>query len=187
MLKMVMEDYRMDLRAIWREDARKKTSNLLFYICLWCFWPGTVQETSWGTPRFICCIVLFLTLGIVMSLSAAYKNHLSKMFYLIPVSETERKYYLRTGYVFRVIFGTLVEVPFLAACIVIGGMKWQGGLLCMLGILLAMAMNNLRSVAEGTKRRLRWQETAKEWCMFLLSLASIVLVWLLFVAWLQQG
>lgn len=96
MLQLVIKDY----RALFH-DSLKSMDISAFVIYLWLLAYPPVLHMSYA--GYLCHFVYFIMLGMGIFLSRLYPNRMSKTLLLCPLSKDQRRRYIRTGYLLRVI------------------------------------------------------------------------------------
>ncbi len=109
MIRMVLEDYRMDFGEALRREFREGTS--LFWVVWFSavvfmdFFENSFFQSGWKIASFILCYPCYVLL---LCMPRMYPNRLGKMMYLLPVSGEERRRYLFTGFCCRVFVSGVV-------------------------------------------------------------------------------
>lgn len=187
MLKMIMNDYRMDFKQ--RLKALEQPVAYYIWMMVYGFWIPVMQWDKGNSPiDFVYVIhygILFLLVDIGTVFGILYPNQLGKMFYLIPVSVQEKKRYLFTAYLFRV-FAPLIAVGTdLILLIVTDLMQWQIAIFMWIVLFVLYCLN--ATAYRGKANDIRGQskpEGAMEGVYWTGMVAGIILF---FVCWMYRS
>lgn len=95
MLKMIYDDYRF---GFWT-SLKKNSSFTAWYVYVYTF---MLAVTHFSDTNII-IVVGFVPMAMGMMLAQAFPNQMRKVLFLCPLTENERRAYLRTAYWFRVL------------------------------------------------------------------------------------
>lgn len=161
MMKLLLDDYWMEFKNLVK--ARKRAEWLsdgwmLFYFTV--FLPDMIFEgtlLAWNSHGWSEAFWFIVWVGI--GLCRLYPNRLKEIFYLLPVSEKDRRNYLLSGYWLRISFFTVILACYLFVWIVVEKITFlrAGYLLLHYFLILCMVntdMNDMaRKAGDGMGRR----------------------------------
>lgn len=190
MLKMVISDYFTSIKRAVRETKGTEWAPRFALVGYYCFmvllfgeeeyFLGKGAQKEWS----IFLYVLMIAAGII--LGSLHSGRPGKIWYLLPVTERERKTFMLAGYWFRVLFAVSVVGIFIGAGIVFAGVPiLRAALILWIFFMLMCIMNvwgdNLWGLhrpqvvsvyaAAGTPQSI----SRFEQCCYLLSCADAVL------------
>ena len=105
MLKNILYDYWNGRKQAWKNIHESRIYTMIFIAVWYSIILG--NSTEWND---ILWIQEFVSFTACILLVRMYPNQLSKMLILCPMSKKERKQYLVTGYVFRIMINLIVYV-----------------------------------------------------------------------------
>ncbi len=162
MLKMVISDYRMDLKRIVKESkAVDWTVRLMVaeYFCFMLTIYSNGKLLGHGRQK-VWSMVLYILIVISLGMGSFHSNRLGKMFYLLPVSQQDRRNYLLAGYWFRILLAVLA----VGSCTVVGvvfvGVPLLQGALILGHFFMVMCIVHAYSNTPwetGEKNPVQWQ------------------------------
>lgn len=155
MLKLVLSDYRMDFREALKREKWSGGS-----VGFWMVYGVCSPKNFWGVDLaklwrpYLIWYVIFIILGMAaMELGGLYSNELGKMFQLLPVSYQEKRRYLITGYLFRVLFPSALLAGHLCLSVVLLGFDIAKVCCVFFNLFFLMCIYNTYSFEERRMRK----------------------------------
>ncbi|MGN0485293.1 MAG: hypothetical protein ACI4HI_17270 [Lachnospiraceae bacterium] len=113
MIKRVIQDYFLAFRGsnfkkIWKKEITSSL-NILILAYLWNLLLSLITG-KWKWEEFIIGIVFFIPFVYSVSDRILHPISMQKMMYLCPMEETERRTYIYTSYVVRIVIDALVAI-----------------------------------------------------------------------------
>lgn len=116
MLKLVLDDYRRSFRTAWKRGVNAMA--WLLYVDFLVFVPVLY---SWDSVKYLFGVASMM-IGIL--LARMYPNQMSKILFLCPLTEQDRKKYLETAYWLRVSIPMIICISTGAVSLVIGHLSF---------------------------------------------------------------
>lgn len=147
MLRMVLADYRMEFKENWKNVFNLVSLMIMLFYSF--FIPAI--ETSGADEILVLPVIMYgiilLLFQLSMQLGMLYPNRLGKMYYVMPVSDKEKKQYLIAGYWIRVFVGMFVCTGHLSAMLFLKLLNWQMAVFIWLVLFFTFMLNNTHTKA----------------------------------------
>ena len=184
MLRMVLDDYRMDFKTVCKREKRS-VWNWIFPI-----WQGAlIMVTSCEVREnfdfefILFSGILYLIMVYGIKLEALYPTELGKMFFIIPVSAKEKWNYLMNAYLFKVFTPVILSFLWLRVFWGHGMVSLSEIVFFMVNIFTVFSLNNTYSMDQRKKLKADVNKT-RIWTLVhgggcLLSI-TVAMVWMFY-------
>lgn len=177
MLKMILNDYRMDFKENWKNTISASNALLLMFYSFWVPFMQIDTEENMRLTKVIIHGLFFLLVFLGIAIGEIYPNKLGKMYCLLPVSTKEKKRYLLMGYCIRVFVTMVVLTGYMVGMAIVGLLEWQLGIFMWFVLLFFFLLNNTYTKRANKKDAMGEIMSAAHWVGVIFGI-TLCFIWM---------